>query len=334
MPSTAASKARGAARHHGHHSAGGDAFREVNLFPMRSWRHLNGNALLEAFHKAQRNYPIREIWDPSLKLPAKLLDYVCAVTADFTPQIRQEAVLLLKRYVHATCGQGESKHARPHLQVVALTCAHLAIKHWQHKGIPEQKMHWLSRNAYTQRDFIQAEGSLLGVLGCCVYWEGVLLAEWQALLLFLVGNLLTDSTDSSAIAGVCEHVSDVLTFHDELMASYRPSELAAASLHAAVMLCTKRFQRCALTMRVAHFCRMKEEQMVQLSEAILAVCVGSRCTDLLLEGSGMSLEDSEGLGSDEGEHDRGRHDLSASPASHGRRSSHLGKRARSRSRSA
>lgn len=268
---------------------------EVRLLPMRTWKHLSGNAMLDAYHKAQHAQPIRAVWDPAFRLPVKLVEYVCAVTADFEPQIRQEALLLLKRYVWVQHDKGSGKFNAqgPNLQVVALVCAHLSMKHWQQRGIPEQKLHMLSRNYYTRQDFIDAEVAVLQKLGCSVYWEGVLLAEWQAMLLFFARPLLAEESDALAISGVAAHITDVLAFQDELMATYLPSELAAASLHASAIMCTKHFARYTFTLRVGHLCRIPEEKVVQLSEEILTIAIGHRCAEFLLEGGGITAEESD-----------------------------------------
>lgn len=260
---------------------------------MRSHCRISGSAFLEALHAAQHEHPLREVWAPRLQVPTKLIEYVSAVTADFVPQVRQEAILLLKRYVWRMGGLETAAARRPHLQVVALTCAHLAIKHWQSRGIPEQKLHWLSRNAYTRQDFMDAEVDVLRTLDHCVHWEGVLLAEWQAALLFLVEPLFAEASDALTISGVAAHVTDVLAFQDELMAEHLPSELAAATLHAAVTLCTKQLQRYTITLRIGHLCRVPEEQVAQISERILGFALGGRYTELLLEGSGVTAEDSD-----------------------------------------
>jgi len=209
----------------------------------------------------------------------------------FPPQIRQDGVLILKRYVWGMQKSDGDPYAN--LQVVALICVHLAMKHWQRHGIPEQKLHWLSRNSYTRQHFIAAEMNVMLMLGCCVYWEGVLLAEWVSLLLFLAGPLLADPHDTAVINAVAAHITDVLAFQDELMTTYWPSELAAATLHTAVLLCTRRFQRCAFTLRVAHFCRMDEEQLLHVSEKVLKVSIGSKFADIILEGSALAAEDSD-----------------------------------------
>lgn len=266
---------------------------DVRLLPMRSWRNLNGNAILQGYHTAQHVHPIRDVWSAHLRLPLKVVEYICAVTADFEAQIRQESILLLKRYIWAGgTKKQKSRGEKIPLQVVALICAHLAIKHWQRHGIPEQKLHWLSRNAYTREDFINAELDVLRTLGCCLYWEGALLAEWQALVLYLAAPLLAEEKDVSTIGGVVAHISDVLHFHDDLMASHLPSELAAATIHAAAIICTRTFTRFSFNLRVLHLCGASEDVVLQLSEKILTVAIGSRCTEILLEGSGVTSEGS------------------------------------------
>jgi len=280
---------------------------DVCLFPMPSFTGVGGSTLLDSMHKAQRRHPIREVWDPALRLPARLVEYACAVCADFAPQIRQEAVLLLKRYRWKLNAQSGTlgRHSSPNLQVVALTCAHLAMKHWQRLGIPEQRLHWLSRNSYIRQDFIDTEVEVMQLLDCNVHWEGILLAEWVPLLLHLAGPLTSAAEDVGVISAVATHLADVLAFRDEIMAAHLPSELAAATVHAAAlrgklpnrgikdMICTRRFQRYTLTLRVSHFCRTKEEQVVRLSEQILFASIGNRCAEILLEGSGVTAEDSD-----------------------------------------
>eukprot|EP00811_Abedinium_folium_P000635 NODE_10582_length_1342_cov_2.258436.p1 GENE.NODE_10582_length_1342_cov_2.258436~~NODE_10582_length_1342_cov_2.258436.p1 ORF type:complete len:180 (+),score=57.15 NODE_10582_length_1342_cov_2.258436:274-813(+) len=133
---------------------------------------------------------------------------------------------------------------------------------------------------------------VMAALGCCVHWDGVLLAEWTSLLLFLSGSLLAEPGDSGILSAVVAHVADVLAFEDELMATHLPSELAAATVHAAVLLCTRQFQRYALTLRIGHLCRLEEERVVHLAERVLKACIGARCSELILEGSAFSAEDS------------------------------------------
>jgi len=282
---------------------------DVQLFPMLPFVKASGNAVLDALHEAQGRHPIRAVWDPILRLPTKLVEYVSAVCVDAEPETRQEAVLLLKRYVWGdVCGGGSSgggstAQQRPPPQVVALTCAHLATKHWQqHRpqcgeggryGISEQQLHSLSRNSYTRQNFIDAEATILRTLGCIVHWEGTLLAEWVGVVLVLAGPLLAEAGDADAVRAVATHIMDVLAFQDALMAKYLPSELAAATIHAAVMFCTKRFCRYAFTLRVGHLCRVPEDHMVQLSEQILEAAVGERRAELILEGSGLTSEDSD-----------------------------------------
>lgn len=152
---------------------------------------------MDAIHAAQGRSPIREVWDPALRLPKRLIEYVCAICEDFPAYVRQEAVLLLKRYIWVALGGGgpdplDRERPTPNLQVIALACVHLSMKHWHQRGLAEQKLHWLSRNAFTRRDFIDAEAEVMRVLGCNVHWEGVLLAEWAALLLHLASPLMAE----------------------------------------------------------------------------------------------------------------------------------------------
>lgn len=44
------------------------------------------------------------------------------------------------------------------------------------------------------------------------------------------------------IMDMATKIMDALAFHDHLMAQYLPSQLAAATLHATIHLCTKSFQ--------------------------------------------------------------------------------------------
>eukprot|EP00747_Dinoflagellata_sp_TGD_P219850 gnl/TRDRNA2_/TRDRNA2_91892_c0_seq1.p1 gnl/TRDRNA2_/TRDRNA2_91892_c0~~gnl/TRDRNA2_/TRDRNA2_91892_c0_seq1.p1 ORF type:complete len:334 (+),score=69.77 gnl/TRDRNA2_/TRDRNA2_91892_c0_seq1:82-1002(+) len=261
---------------------------EVQLFPMLSYGHISGNRFLERFRDAERRHPVRAVWDPTLKLPTQLIEYISAVCADLAPQVRQEAILLLKRYVHSINSTGNCPKKLPDLQVVGLTCANLAIKHGQQRGIPERKLHWLSRNAFTREDFIDAELDVLQALNCSICWEAALIAEWTALLLYLSSPLLAEAADVKTIGGVVTHLADVLAFQDDLMSSYWPSELAAASIHAAVVLCTKRFQRQSLTLRVGHLVGVPEDQTVRLSERILNAAIGSHCAEFIIEGSGFT----------------------------------------------
>eukprot|EP00747_Dinoflagellata_sp_TGD_P219851 gnl/TRDRNA2_/TRDRNA2_91892_c0_seq2.p1 gnl/TRDRNA2_/TRDRNA2_91892_c0~~gnl/TRDRNA2_/TRDRNA2_91892_c0_seq2.p1 ORF type:complete len:311 (+),score=45.74 gnl/TRDRNA2_/TRDRNA2_91892_c0_seq2:82-933(+) len=175
---------------------------EVQLFPMLSYGHISGNRFLERFRDAERRHPVRAVWDPTLKLPTQLIEYISAVCADLAPQVRQEAILLLKRYVHSINSTGNCPKKLPDLQVVGLTCANLAIKHGQQRGIPERKLHWLSRNAFTREDFIDAELDVLQALNCSICWEAALIAEWTALLLYLSSPLLAEAADVKTIGGV------------------------------------------------------------------------------------------------------------------------------------
>lgn len=276
-------------------SAASQKLPDVRLFPMRPFAGVSGNAILASLHKAQLRHPIRSVWDPALRLPRPLMEYVSAVCADLAPQIRQEAILLLKRYVWRSRVHREGSHPSsfPNLQVVALTCANLAMKHWQQTGIPEQQLHWLSRNSFTRQDFIDVEVEVMRVLGCIVHWEGTLLAEWCSLLVHLAEPLVANNDDIGILCGVAAHMVDVLAFRDEIMASHLPSKIAAATLHASVMLCTKHFQRYAFLLRIGHLCRAEEEQVVRLSEEILFESIGARCAEAILEGSGVTAEESD-----------------------------------------
>eukprot|EP00927_Polykrikos_kofoidii_P056156 TRINITY_DN50320_c0_g1_i1.p1 TRINITY_DN50320_c0_g1~~TRINITY_DN50320_c0_g1_i1.p1 ORF type:complete len:364 (-),score=46.30 TRINITY_DN50320_c0_g1_i1:68-1135(-) len=289
---------------------------DARLFPMPAFVKISGNAVLDALHEAQVQHPLKDVWEPSLRLPTRLIEYVSAVCVDTEPEVRQEAILLLKRYGWylwsknhvASSGIGRM---RPAPQVVALTCVHLASKHWRQQGprseggtgsISEQQLHFLSRNSYTRQEFIEAEAAVMLAIGCTVHWEGSLLAEWVGALLILAAPLLREPDDLDVVRAVVTHVSDVLSFHDNLMAAHLPSQLAAAALHASVMLCTKQFHRYAFTLRISHLCRISEELMVQLSEQILTAAVGSKRAELILEGSGVSAEDS--LPEDDGPEER------------------------------
>lgn len=266
---------------------------DVRHFAMRSWCNVNGNVLLQGLHEGQRRHPIREVWHTDRRLPVQIIEYVCAITAEFLPQIRQEAILLLKRYVWASSEEDAPAEQRCSLQVVALVCVSVAAKNWQHRGISEQKLHWFSRNAFTRRAFIDMEVCLMNTLKCHLTWPGVLVSDWTSLLLYLVGPLFCEEEDAGIVGGLVAHITDMLAFEDSLMAAHLPSELAAASIHAAVVLCTKRFKRFALTARVAHLCRVSEEQMVQLSEKVLAAALGKKCAELIFDGSGMTAEESD-----------------------------------------
>ncbi|CAE7704159.1 Nlrc3 [Symbiodinium microadriaticum] len=72
----------------------------VHLFPLQEARGVKSSDFLNAFHEAQRRYPIREVWGPSQRLPKKLTEYISAACQEFSAPIRQEAILLLKRYVY------------------------------------------------------------------------------------------------------------------------------------------------------------------------------------------------------------------------------------------
>mmetsp|Transcript_78557 Transcript_78557/g.169747 ORF Transcript_78557/g.169747 Transcript_78557/m.169747 type:complete len:331 (-) Transcript_78557:287-1279(-) len=269
---------------------------DERIFPMQFLSNVPGSALLGALHDAQRVHPVREVWGPKLRLPQPLLEYICAICVDSQPEIRQEAVLLLKRYVWKAPPGGRAAGARAPVshQIAALTCVNLAMKHWQQRGLREQKLHWLSRNSFTRRDFVEAEVAVMRVLGCNVYWEGALLAEWTGLLLHLTAPLFASPEALALVAGVSAHLSDVLCFQDELMAGHWPSELAAAVLHASVTLLTRRLQRSAVTLRVGHLCRATEEKVGRLSERILEAALGSYA-EALLETGGAATEES-GLG--------------------------------------
>lgn len=268
-----------------------DALKQVRLYPMQAYVGINGANILMIMHKAQHLYPIQEVWSPRFRLPKKLMDYLNVVCDGFAPQVRQEAILLLKRFVWQSWNMEQK--SKTNLQVVALTCANLAAKHWQNYGIAEMQLHWLSLNTFTRKDFIDAEVEVMRALDCNVHWDGMLLAEWVPILLHLTDTLLSEVQDAGILAGIAAHIADVLSFEDELMSSSLPSELAAATLHAAVILCTNRFARHSLTLRINHLCRVKEDDVAQLSEKILAVAIGGKCAELLLEGSGHISDDEE-----------------------------------------
>eukprot|EP00928_Gymnodinium_smaydae_P037939 TRINITY_DN26273_c0_g6_i1.p1 TRINITY_DN26273_c0_g6~~TRINITY_DN26273_c0_g6_i1.p1 ORF type:complete len:396 (-),score=84.12 TRINITY_DN26273_c0_g6_i1:237-1424(-) len=273
---------------------------EPMLIPMPTLCGIEGSSVLEALHAAQRRHPIRSLWEPSLKLPPKLVEFVSAVCAEAAPEVRQDALLLLKRlFCHLRGGARAGAQIEP--QVAALTCAHLSTKFWQRQwpreresagdvGLTEQKLHYLSKNAFTRQDFVEAEAEVLQALECVVRWPGALIAEWIGAALALSRPLLAEESSLAALGAVSAHISDLLAFEDSLMASHWPSELAAGVLHAAAMLCTRRFRRCAFLLRIGHLCRTSEELMVRLSERILGVAVGRRRTELLLEGSGLTAE--------------------------------------------
>lgn len=265
----------------------------VDLFAMMPIFGVNGNSIIDSLYRGQSKYPIREVWSPALQLPPKMIDFVCAVCADVEPEIRQTAVLLLKRYAwHATSSGTARARAHTEPQLVALTCVNVALKHWRKAGLPEPRLHWLSRNAFTRQHFIDAESDVMASLGCIVHWAGCLLSEWGYLLLSLISPLLDTADDAHAIGAVMAHIADSLCFQDEMMSTHWPSELAGGVLHASVTLCTKSFQRHAVTLRTAHLCRIDEERMVQLSEHMLSMCLGSQCAELILEGSGITADDS------------------------------------------
>lgn len=268
----------------------------MRLFPLPLFCGNPGSCVLDAIHEAQKLHPLREIWDPSRKLPRHLLEYVCGVAGDFPPHVRQQAVLMLKRHVlrrtDAKTGRLDPRAAAS-LQVAALSCVNLASKLWQHEGVTEQKLHWLSRNSFTRKDFMAAEVDVLASLNGILHWEGALIAEWVALLLHLAGPLLAGEEARALLSGVASHVADVLAFQDQVMCEYPPAELAAASIHASVLLCTKYFQRYTLTLRVGHLARTSEERIARLSEQILTLCIGSKYAEHILEGSGLIAEDSD-----------------------------------------
>jgi len=247
--------------------------------------------LLDSLHKAQHQQPIRDLWSPCLRLPKKLTEFVCAVCQDFPTTVREEAVLLLKRYMQQI-DQAEVPPAagmkQSNMQVIALTCANLAAKYWQQPGIPEPQLHWLSCNAFTRREFVDAEVEVLRVLQCHVHWDGSLLGEWVQFLLFLCQELLSEAQDMAIFMGVASHLIDILAFQDELRSLHWPSELAASVIQAAVFLCTKSFQRYTLCRRVSHLCRVEDCCTSALSEKILQFAIGKRETELMLEGGGSS----------------------------------------------
>lgn len=271
-------------------SSGRDASKpEVYLLPLPAYNGVRGADILTAMHGSQKRHPIRDVW--TVKLPKKLIEYISSVCEEHSPQIRQDAVLMLKRYAWHYSRSGQGDASAINLQVVALTCANLAAKHWQQHGIPEQRLHWLSRNSFTRQDFIEAEVDVLRALDCNVHWDGVLLAEWVPLVLHLCATFFNESDQAGIVTGVASHVADILAFHDDLMSSFWPSELAAATLHASIMLCTKCFQQYTVSLRINHLCRCDEAKVANLSEKILAAAIGSKCAELILEGSGMTADD-------------------------------------------
>ncbi|CAK9028968.1 unnamed protein product [Durusdinium trenchii] len=259
---------------------------KVHLFPLARYHGVDSNDILNALHESQHRHQIQQLWEPSSRL-TKLVDYLCWVCRDHRAYIRQEAVLLLKRYWKAQGG-----HSEAHWQVVALTCGNLAAKFWQRHGISESRMHWLSCNAFTHQDFMNAEVEVLTALECNVHLEGVLLIEWVSLLLFLCQELLADPEDMHSLMEVAAKLMDALAFQDELMAHYWPSQLAAAVLHATVLLCTKSFQEYKFCQRVNHLCRVEDGDVSSLSERILQATVGAQCAELVCEG-GISDDDEE-----------------------------------------
>jgi len=252
----------------------------------------SGSSVLDAIHKAQLHHPIRQVWAQG-SLPTKLVEYVSAVGKELPSQVRQDAVLMLKRFACQAWSRESSHRSSCQVQVVALTCVHLAMKHWLRQGLPEAKLHRLSRNSFTRQDLIEGEAEVMHVLGGVVHWEGVLLGEWAQLLLYLASPLLAGDEYINILSGVAAHITDVLAFFDDIMSSHLPSELASAAMHAATLLCTKHFQRYAATRRMAHLARTSEEDMVQLSETILTACIGAKCAEFLLEGSGFTAEASD-----------------------------------------
>ncbi|CAK9024968.1 unnamed protein product [Durusdinium trenchii] len=210
--------------------------------------------ILNALHESQHRHQIQQLWEPSSRL-TKL------------------AVLLLKRYWKAQGGHSEAHWQASQMDpVVALTCGNLAAKFWQRHGISESRMHWLSCNAFTHQDFVNAEVEVLTALECNVHLEGVLLIEWVSLLLFLCQELLADPEDMHSLMEVAAKLMDALAFQDELMAHYWPSQLAAAVLHATVLLCTKSFQdnEYKFCQRVNHLCRVEDGDVSSLSERSLS----------------------------------------------------------------
>eukprot|EP00439_Symbiodinium_sp_Y106_P062744 s1375_g9.t1 len=173
--------------------------------------------------------------------------------------------------------------------VVALTCANLAAKYWQQRGIPEQQLHWLSCNAFTRQDFVDAEVDVLQVLDYNVHWDGALFAEWAPLLLFFCEDLLLQASDMAIIMAVASHVIDILAFQDELMSAYWPSELAAGTIQATIFLCTKSFKGYTFCRRVNHLCRAQDCDISALSEKILQAAVGKKGTELIIDGSGSCV---------------------------------------------
>ena len=58
--------------------------------------------MLEHLHAAQG---LQGLWAPEFKV-TRLVDYLCKALEDHPAHVRQEAVLLLKRYVKETAGKG------------------------------------------------------------------------------------------------------------------------------------------------------------------------------------------------------------------------------------
>lgn len=256
----------------------------VRRLPLRRFEGVDSNQILEQLHVRQGQYGIRQLWDNSLKIPPKHMEYLFAACRDLSACVRQETVLLLKRYIwELSKGKGKGRQ-RYSLQVVILTCANLAAKYWN-GTIGEQQLHRLSSNAFTRKDFIEAEVEVLSVLHCDVHWDGVLLIEWVSCCLFLCQELLAKPSDLDIIMDIATQLMDALFFQDHLMSQYLPSQLAAAILHAAVQLCTKSFQEYKFCLRVNHLCRVADGDVSSLSERLLQGIVGQQCAELVFEGA-------------------------------------------------
>merc|ERR1712232_1303007 len=178
---------------------------DVHLFPMPSVLKVSGNSLLEGLFEAEARYHVQRLWSPSFKLPTNIIEYISAVCVKAEPEVRQLAVLLIKRNVCHRSGSDRTRGAEPALQLVALTCANLAVKYWEtssrgtERCLTEQELHTLSRNSFTRQDFINAETAVLQALGCIVQWEGTLIAEWVSILLALAAPLFANPSDADSV---------------------------------------------------------------------------------------------------------------------------------------
>mmetsp|Transcript_15953 Transcript_15953/g.34531 ORF Transcript_15953/g.34531 Transcript_15953/m.34531 type:complete len:310 (-) Transcript_15953:227-1156(-) len=274
-------------------SKGNEPSEDVRLWSLPLFSSGPGSTVLETALASETRHRIQDFWHPALRLPREAVEYVCAVCKDFAPHVRQEALLVLKRYnfeKRRSCRSGESRPGGS-LQVVSLTCVNLALKHWGRKGLPEQKLHWLSCNSFTRSDFVAAEADVMTVLGGCVHLDGVLLADWVALLLHFGSRSVSGKQPLEFLQGVASHIADVLAFEDELMHKYPPSELALTILQTAVVLSTKRFQQSGMVAHLAFLVGMPDEKVLRLSERMLALTVGKRTMEYLLEGSAATGDD-------------------------------------------